>query len=112
MRNEKISRNGLSYYQRNERPLLGDGVHQFANAVGVGMLDSTVADIYLVNDSGQIVGRPILTACIDAYSGLCCDYSLGWEGGTYSLNQLMINIIKDKKHHTNIMNLGENTNEE
>lgn len=99
LRNEKISRNGLSYYQRNERPLLGDGVHQFANAVGVGMLDSTVADIYLVNDSGQIVGRPILTACIDAYSGLCCGYSLGWEGGTYSLNQLMVNIVKDKKAH-------------
>ena len=53
-----------------------------------------------------------LYADIDAYSGLCYGYSLGWEGGTYSLNQLMINIIKDKKHHTNIMNLGESTNEE
>ena len=94
-----ISRNGLSYYQRNERPLLGDGVGQFARSIGTAMLDSTVCDIYLVNDAGQIVGRPLLTACIDAYSGLCCGYSLGWEGGTYSLNQLMMNIITDKKAH-------------
>ena len=72
LRNEMISRNGLSYYQRNERPLLGDGVGEFAPSIGTAMLDSTLCDIYLVNDSGQIVGRPILTACIDAYSGLCC----------------------------------------
>lgn len=97
--NEIISRQGLSNYQRNKRPLLGDGVQQFANAVGVGMLDSTVCDIYLVNDARQIVGRPILTACIDAYSGLCCGYSLGWEGGSYSLQKMILNIITDKKEH-------------
>lgn len=96
--NEIISRQGLSCYQRNERPLVGDAV-QFAAAAGTGMLDSTVCDIYLVNDAGEIVGRPILTACIDAYSGLCCGYSLGWEGGTYSLRNLMLNIIKDKQEH-------------
>lgn len=106
--NEMISRNGLSYYQRNERPLLGDGVGEFAPSIGTAMLDSTVCDIYLVNDSGQIVGRPILTACIDAYSGLCCGYSLGWEGGTYSLNQLMVNIVKDKKSHCRALGIDIN----
>jgi len=64
--------------------------------VGFGLLDSTVCDIYLVNDSGGIVGRPILTACVDAYSSLCCGYSLSWEGGVYSLRSLMTNIIADK----------------
>lgn len=78
--NKIISRQGLSYFQRNERPLLGDGVQEYCNAIGIGMLDSTVADIYLVNEAGQLVGRPIITACLDAYSGLCCGYSLGWEG--------------------------------
>ena len=34
-----ISRNGLKSYQRNNRPLTGDGVQQFAQAIGVGMLD-------------------------------------------------------------------------
>lgn len=92
-----ISRNGLTNYQRNNRPLLGDGVQEFAKAPGMGMLDSTVCDIYLINKSGGIVGRPILTACIDAYSSLCCGYSLSWEGGVYSLRQLMLNVITDKQ---------------
>lgn len=96
MQNFYISRDGLKSYQRNNRPLTGDGVQEFAPAVGVGMLDATVCDIYLINDSGNLVGRPILTACIDAYSGLCCGYALSWEGGVYSLRGLMLNIIADK----------------
>ena len=91
-----ISREGLKAYQRDHRPLLGDGVHEFAPLVGVGMLDSTICDIYLVDDAGSLVGRPILTACVDAYSGMCCGYSLSWEGGVYSLRNMMVNIIADK----------------
>lgn len=96
MQNFYISRDGLKNYQRNNRPLTGEGVQEFAPAVGVGMLDATVCDIYLINDEGNLVGRPILTACIDAYSSLCCGYSLSWEGGVYSLRGLMLNIIADK----------------
>lgn len=92
-----ISRDGIKDYQRNNRPLLGDGVQQFAPAVGVGMLDSTICDIYLVDDGGKVVSRPVMTACVDAFSGLCCGYSLGWEGGTYSLRGLMLNVIADKQ---------------
>ena len=91
-----ISREGMCQYQRNHRPLLGDGVQEFAPNVGVGMLDSTICDIYLVNDAGGLVGRPILTACVDACSGLCCGYTLSWEGGTYSLRGLMLSVIADK----------------
>lgn len=106
-----ISRNGLTNYQRNNRPLLGDGIQEYAKAPGMGMLDSTICDIYLVNESGGIIGRPILTACIDAYSSLCCGYALTWEGGMYSLRQLMLNVVTDKqelcrKHGINI-NLQE-----
>ena len=97
MQNYYISRDGIKSYQRNHRPLLGDGVQEYAPNVGIGMLDATVCDIYLVNEVGNLVGRPILTACIDAYSGLCCGYSLSWEGGVYSLRGLMLNIIADKK---------------
>lgn len=96
VQNYYIAREGLKDYQRNRRPLLGDGIQEFAPAVGVGMLDATVCDIYLVNEAGEIVGRPILTACVDAYSGLCCGYSLSWEGGVYSLRSLMANVIADK----------------
>lgn len=94
-----ISRNGLKDYQRNNRPLLGNGVQEFAPAIGVGMLDSTICDIYLVDEAGNLVGRPLLTACVDAYSGLCCGYVLSWEGGVYSLRGLMANIISDKVAH-------------
>lgn len=92
-----ISRNGLTNYQRNNRPLLGDGVQEFAKAPGMGMLDATICDIYLVNEYGGIVGRPILTACLDVYSSLCCGYALTWEGGMYSLRQLMLNVVTDKQ---------------
>ena len=96
LQNFYISRDGLKNYQRNNRPLIGEGVQEFAPAVGIGMLDATVCDIYLINEEGNLVGRPILTACIDAYSSLCCGYSLLWEGGVYSLRGLMLNIITDK----------------
>ena len=105
MQNYYISRNGLQNYQRNNRPLLG-GVREFASHIGVGMLDSTVCDIYLVNDSGEVVGRPILTVCVDAYSGLCCGYALSWEGGVYSLRQLMLNVITDKVEWCNKFGIG------
>ena len=96
LQNYYISRKGLKCYQRENRPLVGGGVRQFAPAVGVGMLDATICDIYLVNEAGQLVGRSILTACVDTYSSLCCGYFLSWEGGVYSLKGLMINIITDK----------------
>ena len=60
------------------------------------MLDATICDIYLVNESGSLIGRPILTTCIDVYSGLCCGYSISLEGGVYSLRGLMLNVIADK----------------
>lgn len=96
MQNLYIARDGIKDYQRNKRPLLGDGVQEFAPNVGTGMLDATICDIYLVNEAGCLVGRPILTACIDAYSGLCCGYTLSWEGGLYSLRNLMMNVLDDK----------------
>lgn len=98
-RNFYISRDGLKSYQRNNRPCVGDGVQEFARNIGVGMLDGTVCDIYLVDERGEIVGRPLLTACIDTYSSLCCGYALSWEGGVYSLQNLMLNVVADKKEH-------------
>ena len=91
-----ISRLGRGEYDRNYRPLLGDSVRSFCPSIGYGMLDSTVCDIYLVNDDGELIGRPILTACIDAYSTMCLGYSLSWEGGINSLKRLMLNVITDK----------------
>lgn len=99
LQNYYISRDGIKSYQRNNRPLLGDGVQSFASSAGKGMLDSTICDIYLVSDTGEVIGRPVLTACVDAYSGMCCGYALTWEGGMYSLRKLMLNIVSDKVQH-------------
>jgi len=96
MENYYISRDGIKDYQRNNRPLLGDGVQEFAPAIGTAMLDGTICDIYLVNESGQLVGRPVLVIACDANTSLCLGYSLLWEGGTYSLQTLMLNILEDK----------------
>lgn len=93
---ELISREDIKEYQLNHRPLLGEGIHDFAPTIGTGMLDGTVCDLYLVDSSGKLVGRPLLVACVDAYSGLCCGYSLLWEGGVYSVREMMLNVIEDK----------------
>lgn len=106
-----ISRNGLTHYQRNHRPLLGEGVREFAPHIGVGMLDSTICDIYLINDSGEVVGRPLLTACVDAFSGMCMGYYLGWEGGMYSLRGLMLNVIANKVEHCKQLGISISTDE-
>ena len=88
-----ISRDGLKDYQRNKRPLLGDGVQELAPNIGTAMLDSTICDIYLVNDLGKLIGRPVLVVACDANTSMCLGYSLLWEGGTYSLQTLMLNIL-------------------
>lgn len=94
-----ISRDGIKDYQKNNRPLLGDGIQEFAPMIGTAMLDATICDIYLINEKNQLIGRPILTAAIDSFSGLCLGYSLTWEGGMYSLRNLMLNVISDKREH-------------
>ena len=91
-----ISRDGIKDYQRNKRPLLGDGVQEFAPTIGTAMLDSTICDIYLVNETGQLIGRPVLVVACDTNTSMCLGYSLLWEGGTYSLQTLMLNILEDK----------------
>lgn len=92
-----ISRNGMKDYQRNHRPLLGDRIQEYASHVGVGEIDSTICDIHLVDDSGNYLGRPTLTIMTDSYSnGYVYGYSLSYEGGTYSLRNLLLNCISAK----------------
>ena len=96
MENFHISRDGLTAYQRNIRPLIGDGVQEFAPNIGTAMLDSTVCDIYLIDEKGEIAGRPVLTAACDANTSMCLGYVLSWENDTNSLKNLMLNILEDK----------------
>ena len=94
---EYIAREGVKAYQMNRRPLLGIGVQQFAPVVGTGMLDSTICDIYLCDDAGSVVGRPLLTVCVDAHTSMCTAYSLTWEGGMYAIRNMLLNAVTNKK---------------
>lgn len=96
---EIISREGKGEFMRNHRALLGNGIRDFCPSIGYGMLDSTVLDVYLINEKGEVLGRPIMTACIDGYSSMCLGYSLGFEGGINSLVTLVDNILTDKQEH-------------
>ncbi len=96
LENFYISREGIKDYQRNKRPLTGSGVRDFAPTIGTAMLDSTICDIYLVDDAGRLIGRPILVVACDANTSFCMGYSLLLEGGTYSLQNLMLNLLADK----------------
>lgn len=99
VQNHYISRESMNTYQRQYRPLLGEGVQKVITtneAIGYAMLDATVCDIYLT-DGVNVVGRPTLTACICPFTSLCLGFALSWEGGVYSLRNLMLNVISDKK---------------
>ncbi|MCM1439787.1 MAG: transposase family protein [Roseburia sp.] len=94
-----ISREGKGKFMRDYRVMLGNGIRDFCPSIGYGMFDSTVCDIFLVNDKGELLGRPTLTACVDGYSSLCMGYSLGFNKGIQSLKDLIENIVADKKEH-------------
>lgn len=96
-----ITRDGKGSFLRNDRVMLGNGIRDFCPTIGYGMFDSTICDIFLVNDKGDLLGRPILTACVDGYSSMCLGYYLGFSGGVHSLTALLQNIITDKKEHCN-----------
>ena len=91
-----ISREGKGEFERNYRPLLGEGIRSFCPSIGYGMLDSTICDIFLVNDSGELLGRPYLVACVDGFSSMCLGYYLGFAGGVKSLVSLMNNVVTNK----------------
>lgn len=94
-----ISREGKGKFMRDYRVMLGNGIRDFCPSIGYGMFDSTVCDIFLVNDKGELLGRPTLTVCVDGYSSLCMGYSLGFNKGIQSLIELVKNIVADKKEH-------------
>lgn len=94
-----ISREGKGKFLRNNRVMLGNGIRDFCPSIGYGMFDSTICDIFLVNDNGELLGRPILTACVDGYTSMCLGYYIGFSGGVHSLNKLLDNICEDKQKH-------------
>lgn len=79
-----ISREGLTYYQRNLRPAFGSA-SGWRESAGSYQMDATQADIYLVSrfDRSTVVGRPYIYMAVDTatqliagiYVGFACDES-------------------------------------
>lgn len=92
-----ISRYGKTKFIKDFAPRLSNGVDEFYNyEIGVCEVDSTTADIWLVNDKNQVVGRPVISAGICPVTGLCLGLYIGWEESAETLRQMFINIAEDK----------------
>lgn len=89
--NYYISRLGKSSYERDHTVLLGD-THSYFNSVGYCMVDSTIADIWLIDNNGNLVGRPIISAAICPFSELILGYVIGFQDNTDFIKDLIMDI--------------------
>lgn len=94
---EIISREGLSEFMKNYKPLLGDGTINFSDSrPGTFLLDSTIADIYLVDDKGNVIKRPTIVLSVDSYTSCITGVYVGFESGITGVINMVLNIVEDK----------------
>ena len=93
-----ISRYGLSEWQRNHRPLIGGSVQEYVKICGKAAVDSTKANIYLLDEKtkSRVVGRPTLALCVDLYSTRILGFYAGWDEGIFGVAQLMQSVWADQ----------------
>lgn len=58
-------------------------------------MDSMICDCYV--RAGEEIYRPVLSLCVDAYSGLIYGYALGRQGGTGHLADLLRTMYGNKR---------------
>ena len=94
---KEIARNGLSNYQRNERPLYGSAM-QYRDCIGCFQMDETPADIFLVSkwDRSKVIGRPNVYMAVDTASGLIAGIYVGLEAGEDAMAACIANAAEDK----------------
>ena len=93
----KIARDGLSNYQRNERPIYGSAM-QYRDCLGCYQIDETPGDIYLVSkwDRSSVIGRPNIYLAIDTASGLITGLYVGLDAGERAVASCLANACADK----------------
>jgi transposase InsO family protein len=91
-----ISRQGLSYYQRNERPAFGSA--QDWKQCGAYEVDAQEADIYLVShmDRSQVIGRPNIYLAADVRTEMITGLYVSMQGGEEAVMRLVANSALDK----------------
>lgn len=92
-----ISRAGLSYYQRNKRPLYGSAMG-WRDKLGSYQMDATEADIYLVSrfDKTAVIGRPYVYLAVDTATQLIAGFYVGLDSGESAVIACLRNAVADK----------------
>lgn len=94
---KEISRDGLTAYQRNSRPLFGNA-NRWKNKIGYFQMDATVADIYLVSrfDRKSVIGRPYIYLAVDTATELIAGVYVGLESDEFAVLSCLVNAAEDK----------------
>lgn len=92
-----ISRNGLTDYQRNKRPLFGSAM-SWRDKIGAYQMDATQADIYLVSrlDKSAVIGRPNIYMAVDTATQLIAGIYVGLDAGEQAVINCLANAAMDK----------------
>lgn len=93
----EISRNGLTNYQRNKRPLFSSAMG-WKDTVGTFQMDATMADIYLVSrlDKSAVIGRPNVYLAVDTVTQLIAGIYVGLDSGEQAVISCLANAAMDK----------------
>lgn len=94
---KEISRNGITHYQQNHRPLYGRA-EQDVDSIGTYQMDATDADIHLVSSYNRAlpIGRPKIYLAVDTASHLIAGVYVGLEGGENAVIQCLKQATMDK----------------
>lgn len=94
---KSISRDGLSDYQRNRKPLF-NSASSWKNEIGTFQMDATQADIYLVSrlDKSAVIGRPYIYMAVDTATQLITGIYVGLDAGEQAVINCLANAAMDK----------------
>lgn len=92
-----IARQGLSYYQRNERPAFGSARDWRAN-IGAYQIDEQEADLFLVSehDRSQSIGRPHIYLAVDTATEMITGLHVTMDCGDAAVARLVANATGNK----------------
>jgi len=81
-----IARKGQRAFNLKHRAVLGSSTQMAHGPGSLYQIDSTVADVYLVNNlkPSEVIGRPVLYVVVDVFSRLIAGFYAGLEGPSYA----------------------------
>lgn len=92
-----IARQGLSYYQRNERPAFGSA-RDWRSCIGSYQIDEQEADLFLVSeyDRSQSIGRPHIYLAVDTATEMITGLHVTMDCGDAAVARLVANAAGNK----------------